>query len=412
MENKGNWLSWARVKKTDSTLIAVSLGHGITDWYQNSLFIILPYLARDLGLTYSQVGILMGWNYFTNFFVNLPGGLIVDMVGKTGLLLGLAIALTGLPYFLLGFSTSYVTAMIFITFVGIGSNLWHPAALSFLTRRYPERKGFAIALHSMGGHLGNTFAPMAIGVALTFLIWRHVLFINFLSGILMGFVLWRLLSRVGTVRLEGRGKELSLKEYWMAVRTMARNKSILLLCTLAGMRSMTSIGLFTFLPIYLAHELKYPPALVGTYMTVVQGAGIFASPISGTLSDRTGRRPILTAGLLTTSLLLVALVILRFKFFFIGVLAVLGFFLFSLQPVILAWMMDVAPENVGGTTVSTLFGIQALFAAFSPAICGLIADHFGILYSFYFLASTIFAANFLVYLIPGKPPKEGAIARG
>jgi MFS transporter, FSR family, fosmidomycin resistance protein len=408
VEKKVSGFSWAKFKKTDPTLVAVSLGHGITDWYQNSLFIILPYLSKDLGLTYSQVGILMGWNYFTNFFVNLPGGLIVDMVGKTGLLLGLAMALTGLPYFFLGFSTSYVMAMVFVTFVGIGNNLWHPAALSFLARRYPERKGFAIALHAMGGHMGNTFSPIAIGVALTFLTWRHVLFLNFFPGIVMGFILWRLLAKLGTVRTEGKKKKLSLKEYGMAVKTMARNKSVLLLCSLAGMRSMTSIGLFTFLPLYLAHELKYPPALVGTYMTLVQGAGIFASPISGTVSDRKGRRPVLAAGLLTTSFLLVALVVFRLQFFFVGVLAFLGFFLFSLQPVILAWMMDVAPKNVSGTTVSALFGVQSLFASFSPAVCGFIADRFGILYSFYFLASTIFAANFLVYLIPATIPKEEA----
>ena len=395
----------------DLTLVAVSLGHGITDWYSNSLFIVLPYLAVDLRLTYSQVGVLMGWNYFTNFFVNLPGGLIVDLVGKTGVLLGLAIALTGLPYCLLGFSTSYVMAMIFITFVGIGSNLWHPAALSFLTRRYRERKGLVIALHAMGGNLGSTLAPMAIGVALTFLVWRRVLLLNFLLGILMGFVLWRLLAKFETGRVEARGKELSLIEYWTAVRAMAKNKRILLLCSLGGMRAMTSIGLFTFLPIYLAHELQYSPILVGAYMTVVQGAGVFASPVSGTLSDRKGRRPVLTAGLVATSLLLAALVLVQARLLFVGALAVLGFFLFSLQPVILAWMMDVAPENVGGTTVSALFGIQSLFSGFSPAICGFIADHFGILYAFYFLAATIFAANFLVYLIPGTPPPKEPLAQ-
>ena len=412
MEKKAGRPFWAKIKETDPTLVAVSLGHGITDWYQNSLFIILPYLSKELGLTYSQVGILMGWNYFTNFFVNLPGGLIVDTVGKTGLLLGLAIALTGFPYFFLSFSSSYVMAMVFVTFVGIGNNLWHPAALSFLARRFPDRKGFAISLHGMGGHLGNTTAPIVIGVALTFLTWRNVLFLSLFPGIITGFVLWRVLAKVGTIRTEGKRKVLSMKEYGTAVRTMARNRSILLLCSLAGMRSMTSIGLFTFLPIYLAHELHYPPALVGTYMTVVQGAGIFAAPVSGTISDRRGRRPVLTAGLLTTSFLLVALVVLRLQFFFVGVLAVLGFFLFSLQPVILAWMMDVAPKNASGTTVSALFGVQSLFAGFSPAVCGLIADRFGILSSFYFLASTIFAANLLVYLIPTGAATRETVPQG
>lgn len=68
---------------------------------------ILPYLAKDLGLTYSQVGMLMGWNSFTSFFVNLPGCMVSGMVAKTGLVLGIAVALTGLPYFFPGFSGSY-----------------------------------------------------------------------------------------------------------------------------------------------------------------------------------------------------------------------------------------------------------------------------------------------------------------
>ncbi|OGP95415.1 MAG: hypothetical protein A2157_18430 [Deltaproteobacteria bacterium RBG_16_47_11] len=394
------------MRKTDPILVALTFGHGITHWYPSTLYIVLPYLAKDLGLTYSQVGLLMGWNYFTGFFVNLPGGLIVDMVGKSGFLLGLAVALTGLPYFFLGFSASYVVAMIVVTFVGIGNNLWHPAALSFLAKRYPDRKGFAIAFHTLGAHLGDTLAPMAIGVALTFLIWRHVLILNFLPGVFIGFILWRLLVKAGTALDEAKGNQLSLKEYWVAVKTMAQNKSILLLCCLSGMRSMTQNGLFTFLPIYLANELKYSPILVGTYMTVVQAAGIFSSLISGSISDRKGRRPVLTAGLLTTSLLLVALVILRLNFLFIGILAFLGFFMFSLGPVMVAWMMDLAPQNIGGTTVSALFGINSLFAGFAPAICGFIADRFGILYSFYFLAFTVFAANFLVYLVPDKLSKN------
>jgi len=409
VEQKASGLSWGRIKKTDPALVAVSLGHAITHWYPSALYIVLPYLARDLGLTYSQVGVLMGWNYFTSFFINLPAGIIVDMVGKTGFLLSLALALTGLPYFFLGFSASYWVAMIVVIFVGTGDNLWHPAALSFLAKRYPERKGFAIAFHAMGSNLGDTLAPLAIGVALTFLTWRHVLILNLLPGVLMGLVLWRLLLKAGTAQDEAKGKELSLKEYWGAVKTMARNRSIILLCSLSGMRTMTQSGLFTFLPIYLAHELKYSPVLVGTYITVVQAAGIFGSPISGAISDKKGRRPVLTAGLLTTTFLLIALVILRLNFLFIGVLAFLGFFLFSLRPVMFAWTMDLAPKGVSGTTVSALFSIQSLFSGIAPAVCGFIADRFGILYSFYFLAATIFAANFLVYLIPEKLPKKGVV---
>jgi MFS transporter, FSR family, fosmidomycin resistance protein len=148
------WLSRVRGTKIDSLLVGLSLGHAITDWYTGTLFIVLPFIVKDLGLTYSQIGILMGWNAFSSFFVNLPGGFIVDTVGKIRLLLGLSLALTGLPYFFLGFSPSYAVAMVVVTFIGIGSNLWHLAALPFLARRYPERKGYAMAMNAMGALWG------------------------------------------------------------------------------------------------------------------------------------------------------------------------------------------------------------------------------------------------------------------
>ena len=412
MPKIADWLSWNRIKNIDPTLLSLIIGHGITDWYFSTLYVILPYMAKDLGLTYSQVGILMGWNSFSSFFVNLPGGFIVDTVGKTGLLLGMALALTGLPYLFLGFSINYLMAMIVVTFVGIGTNLWHPAALSFLAKRYPERKGFAIAVHAMGGNLGTTLSPLALGLALTFMMWRQVLILNFLPGAIMAVVLWRLFAKAGTVMAETKGKKLSLKEYALAIKTMAQNRNILLLCTLAGMRSMTQSGLFTFLPLYLVNYLGYSPAMLGVYLAVIRGAGTFAAPVTGILSDKRGRRPVLTTGLTVASVLLLALVVLKLNFLFIGALAFLGFFLFSLSPVMLAWMMDLAPKNIGGTTVSAIFGIQSLFSSLAPPICGFIADHYGIIYTFYFLAATIFAANFLVYLIPEKPlPEEAEIVQ-
>lgn len=406
MHNPFSGSSWTEIIKNNLALVALSFGHGISDWYLGTMYMILPYFAKDLGLTYSEVGVLMGWNSFSSFFVNLPGGLIVDTVGNTGLVLGLALALTGLPYFFLGLSPNYAVAIIVVTFIGIGQNLWHPAALSFLAKRYPERKGFAISVHMVGGHVGNTVSPVAIGAILTFLTWRSVLILNLIPGVLMGLLLWKLFAQMDMGGADVKRKAVSLRDYWVALKTMAGNKHILYLCILSGMRAMTQSGLFTFLPLYVANELKYSPVMVGVYITVIRLAGIVASPISGSLSDKKGRRPVLTGGLLLTSLLLFSLAILKLHFLFIAALGCLGFFLFSLHPVMQAWMMDLSPKNISGTTVSAMFGTQSLFSSLAPPVCGFIADRAGILSAFYFLAVTIFAANFIVYLVPEKPPQS------
>ena len=114
-------------------------------------------------------------------------------------------------------------------------------------------------------------------------------------------------------------------------------------------------------------------------------------------------------GLTVTSLLLVALVVLKLHYLFIAVLAILCFFLFSLSPVMLAWMTDLAPKNMEGTHGERpLRHPISLCGALRLPACGLIADRYGLLYTFYFLAATVFAANFLVYLIPEKAVEEEA----
>jgi len=326
--------------------VAVSLGHGITDLYQNSLFIILPYLSKDLGLTYGQVGLLMGWNYFTNFFVNLPADSSWIWWGKPDYF-SFGHGPHGYPYFFLGFSSSYVMAMVLITFVGIGNNLWHPAALSLLARRFPERKGFAISLHGMGGHLGNTLAPILIGVALTFLIWRQVLLLSLFPGLIMGFVLWRILAKVGRSEPKGGGKGSP----W-GLRKRREGHGSEQKCPPSLFHGRNAFHDIDRAFHILAHLPRSRAALFSgadrNLRDRCPGSRDFRVFSLGTISDRKGRRPVLTAGLVTTSFLLVALAILKLQFLFVAVLAVLGFFLFSLQPVILAWMMDVAPKDVSG----------------------------------------------------------------
>ena len=73
------------------------------------------------------------------------------------------------------------------------------------------------------------------------------------------------------------------------------------------MRSMTQQGLPHFLPIYLTNDLGLSSAVAGLYLSVVQTAGLIGTPIAGSISDRSGRKRVLSAGLLSTSVALSSL---------------------------------------------------------------------------------------------------------
>jgi len=73
-----------------------------------------------------------------------------------------------------------------------------------------------------------------------------------------------------------------------------------------------------------------------------------------------------------------------------------------MRPALQAWTMHMVPKELGGTKVGLMFGSQALFAAVSPAVGGLLADAFGLMAAFYFVAATILAANIVVVLVPER----------
>lgn len=398
---------WRELRETDSLLWLITLGHTFTHWCPATFYFLLPFLVRELNLTYSQAGFLITIRAAANFVVNVPSGMLVDLIGRRGLLMALALIWTGIPYFFVGFSYNYFWVALFLAFVGVGNYLWHPAAISTLSEKYPERKGFAIAVHAVGPNIGESLAPLLVGVLLLYFSWRSVLFLNLIPGLAIAAILWKFLF--GKPELRAQKKEgISFSYYLKTIQAMARNSSLLLLVFVAGMRSMTQSGLHTFLPIYLTHELGLSSALAGLYISVAQTAGMISTPLAGGLSDRSGRKRVLTTGLVSTSVILFALAFFQVTSLFIAVLALLGFFLYAIRPVIWAWVLDLGPKEMGGTTVSVFSGAQSLFSSLSPVLCGFIADRWGIIAAFYFLAGTIMLANFIVLAIPEVKRAETA----
>jgi MFS family permease len=311
---------------------------------------------------------------------------------------------------LIGFSHSYFWLALLMALVGMGNFLWHPSAMSTLSEKYPDRRGFAIAVHAVGPNIGESLAPLLIGVLLLYFSWRNVLFLNVIPGIIIALVLWKFLF--GKPEMLVRGKAgASFSHYLSGIAGMGRNPHLLLLVCVAGMRSMTQSGLNTFLPLYLTHDLGLSSAMVGLYISVAHTAGVISTPIAGLVSDRSGRKPVLSTGLISTSLVLLVLAYFQFTWLFIAVLAMLGFFLYAIRPVIWAWVLDVGPKELGGTTVSVFSGAQSIFSSLSPVLCGFIADRWGILTAFYFLAGTIFLANLIVLAIPEAKKSAGTLVK-
>ena len=383
----------------------ITIGHALTHWYPATFYLLLPIIGVELGLSYTQIGLIMTCQYVAGAVANVPGGILVDTVGRKGLLMALSLFWVGFPYLLIGFSHGYLMLLGLISLVGFGNSLWHPTAIPTLARRFPERKGLVLSLHGMGGNAGDALAPLAVGALLAFMTWREVVILNVVPGLVMSVLL---LVFLGTMRVGSRAKEKSdaegrvqsLADYFKGVPALFRNRSLVFLTTSSAFRSMTQNALLTFLPVYLAYEMGYSPFWVGAGMFALQAAGFAASPIAGHLSDTMGRRSIMMTSMLMTAVVLAFMAFMGKSHAFIFFIAVLGFFLYAIRPVMQAWLLETTPKNMGGTSIGILFGAQSLGASVAPLIGGMIADRFGLIATFWFLAGTIVIANLFIFAMP------------
>ena len=121
-------LPWLRVPRPDPTnagMWAIGAGHATTHAYTAALYILLPFIAKDLGLTYSQIGLLLAVRQFMSMVVNLPAGVIVDTFGRRDLFLTMALLGSALPFLVISLTSSYWVMVFCIGLVGIAQFLWH-----------------------------------------------------------------------------------------------------------------------------------------------------------------------------------------------------------------------------------------------------------------------------------------------
>jgi MFS transporter, FSR family, fosmidomycin resistance protein len=404
-------MAGAAPRSTFREVWLISAGHMMTHWYPATFYLLLPLIGNELGLSFSQIGSILTCQYVAGALCNLPGGMAVDVIGRKGLLMAVALSWIGLPYFVMGLSYSYWMLLVCAALVGIGNNLWHPTAIPLLAQNHPQRSGLVVSIHAMGGHLGDAVAPLVVGAMLTVLSWRDVMIMNVIPGVIASVLMLMLLGQNGGVsvgRDPAAAKARKAAPSLAGVMSLLADRTVVTLSLGSAMRAMTAMTLLTFLPLFLANEMGYPPSWIGGLLFALQAAGFVAAPVSGHLSDRMGRRNIIMASMAMSGVVLLFMAFAGRSPAFALFVAFLGFFLFATRSVLQAWLLDSTPKHLGGTAIGILFGAQAVGAAIGPLTAGLIADRYGIIATFYFLAATIVIANLFILITPAETPRREA----
>jgi MFS family permease len=152
--------------------------------------------------------------------------------------------------------------------------------------------------------------------------------------------------------------------------------------------------------------MGYSTFWIGACMFALQAAGFIAAPIAGHLSDSVGRRQTILSSMSMTAVVIGFMIFAGGTQWFVLLVALLGFFLFAVRAVLQAWLLDATPPGMAGSAIGLFFGAQALGQAIGPVSAGIVADHYGLMGAFYFLAVTIVIANLMIFVTPAGLGKK------
>ncbi|MYD36908.1 MAG: MFS transporter [Dehalococcoidia bacterium] len=385
-------------------LITAVAGHGIKHLMNAAFPVLLPEMKTALGFSNTQIGILSSARFFAGGLANFPAGYIADTFTKLrAIVLGLSIAGIGIAYFLAGITTSFWLITIITSLMVVSISLWHPAAIGSLSRNFTSRRGFAISLHGTGGSVGEAAGPIVAGVLLGFFTWQFIFQGAIVPALILGFVIWFVLRRVPA----DISQATSFGDYAVGLRTLLSNRRLLLVLLFTGGFAGAQATMYTFLPIYLREDVSLSPGTVGLYLSLLNLPGLASQPAMGYLSDRWGRKAVLTPAMASLGVFYLVLgvvpgtsnLLLGFEvpggIELVATILAAGLFFYPMMAIFLASASDLAPADVQSTTVSLVFGVATLVGFLGPLAAGVIADTYSLQATFYFCATLVLTAAFV-----------------
>lgn len=385
----------------------ISVGHGITHYLHSIVLVVSPLIKQKFNLSYTELGFFFTIYTTGSFLSAVTGGPLADLTGRRQLLQVISIATLSLSVLLLGFAEEFIILLILGVLIAFSNQLWHPAAIPYLSSRFHKHRGYVMSIHGMCSNIGDVLVPLVVPAMLTgnYIItqlepmsWQNVMLINTLPGLM---VLPPLMIRALQERSDCSEEDgLNIRQYVTGIIEQGKNKTVLGIGLIAGLRTTAQSGSRNFLPVYLVDQFSWNLTQAGLALLLLNLGGSFAAVPAGIFSDKHGRRKIMLVTIAAATLFILLLPLLLDELLIVIGICLVGFSIYATRPVLLSWMMDTVDKEFQGTATSLMFATQSAFSIPSMAITGIIADTYGIAAIFYWFAIMLLLANAVVFLLP------------
>lgn len=370
-------------------VILISATHMLHDIYSSFLAPLRPLLIEKFGISLAMASVwdlIMRLPWLLNPFI----GIIAERTAARYFII-VTPAITAVVMSLLGIAPSFTVVSILLFTMGISSAVFHVPAPTMVKRLSGDYTGKGMSFYMFGGELARTAGPLIITASVSYWglegTWKLIPF-GLLASLMLFFKLRNIRISDDQIRKSSgnRNALATLKKYLPFF-------AVLLGVTL--FRAIMKSGLTAFLPTFFYTERGESLWFANSSLAVFQLAGALGTILSGSISDKIGRK---------TTLLIISILSPLMMFLFISsdgwlaflFLILMGFFVFAPGPVLIALVQDRSKDlpvfmNSIYMTLNFVSSASAVFFA------GLMGDWLGLERTY--LISSILALGAIPFVL-------------
>ena len=332
---------------------------------------VLPLFIRSLDVPMGMVGFIAAASTVVGIFVSLPAGILSDIIGRRRVILIAAIVFASAPFLYLLVTQPWHLVLVRI-YHGFATAILGPVAMAAVADTFDSGRGEKMGWYSSATMVGRFLAPF-VGGALIF--GNNFHWVYLVTGIIGTLSLISALKLPRPAIAHVSAGELVKKERGEIKRdiiAMLTHRGILTTSVVEAVEYFAFGCLEVFLPIYLNEQLGFKPLRIGLLFTIQIVVATLAKPWMGRLSDRYGRVPTITIGLLLGA---VSITMIAWSNNYMVMAVLIGLFGLGLATVTAssaALVADLARESSYGGALGILSSVKDIGHSTGPMAGGLL----------------------------------------
>jgi len=302
--------------------------------------------------------------------------MLSDIYGRRKVILSATFVFASAPFLYFLVNAPWHLAIVRV-YHGLATAIFGPVAMALVADLFKERRAENMGWYSSSTLVGRSLAPV-VGGAILFQFdnnYKLVYLVCGIAGILAFILAFLIPSKQQVVTASGRFSD-KLREMGKGLKEIGSSRGIMVTSSVEAIQYLSFGALETFLPLYCIIVAGMNTAAVGMLFTIQLIGTTLTKPVMGRLSDKYGRKQMISIGLAIGAVALGLIPFFKSFWTLIPAAVLFGISLATVTASTAALVSDMAKAGAYGSALGVMSTIMDIGHSSGPIISGILLSFY------------------------------------